>query len=180
MISLKPSSKCVVCEELSWGTDTSFLCWRRMCNFSLPPYMPHFLLYLITLPKSKLSTKHVSNYDHVEQFISVLQWAKLWLIKLPNKSVNRLPYRLFTIRWQNNSTLQDICWYRCDCFQHYLVIYFEVNDSYISFYFLSTKHVSNSMIMLYSSSQVLQWAKLWLITNCPINLSTDCPTDYLP
>ena len=29
--------------------------------------------------------------------------------KLPNKSVNRLPYGLFTLRLQNNSSVQDIC-----------------------------------------------------------------------
>ena len=28
--------------------------------------------------------------------------------KLPNKSVNRLPYGLFTLRLQNNSSVQDI------------------------------------------------------------------------
>ena len=33
--------------------------------------------------------------------------------KLPNKSVNRLPYGLFTLRLQNNSSVQDICLYRC-------------------------------------------------------------------
>ena len=32
-----------------------------------------------------------------------------------------------------------------------------------------------TMIMLNSSSQVLQCAKLWPITNCPINLSTGLP-----
>ena len=59
--------------------------------------------------------------------------------KLPNKSVNRLPYGLFTLRWENNSAIQDICLYRCHCFQHYLVMYFEVNDSY-------TLHCFNSPI----------------------------------
>ena len=61
-------------------------------------------------------------YDHVEQFISSLakskvvadnllsQWADN---KLPNKSANRLPYGLFTLRQQNNSSLEDICLYRC-------------------------------------------------------------------
>ena len=53
--------------------------------------------------------------------------------KLPNKFVHRLPYGLFTLRWQNNSPFKDICLYRCHCFQHYLVIYYEMNDSYISF-----------------------------------------------
>ena len=33
--------------------------------------------------------------------------------KLPNKSVNKLPYGLFTIRLQNNSSVQDICFYMC-------------------------------------------------------------------
>ena len=33
--------------------------------------------------------------------------------KLPNKSVNRLPYGLFTLRLLNNSSVQDICLYRC-------------------------------------------------------------------
>ena len=54
--------------------------------------------------------------------------------KLPNKSVNRLPYGLFTLRWQNNSPFKDISLYRCHCFQHYLVIYFEVNDLYSAFF----------------------------------------------
>ena len=77
------------------GQIQVFSCWRKMCNFSLPWYMPHFLLYL-ALPQSKLSTKHVSN----------------------------------------------------------------------------------SMIILNISSQVFQWAKLWLITNWPINLSTGCPIKF--
>ena len=33
--------------------------------------------------------------------------------KLANKSVNRLAYGLFTLRLQNNSSVQDICLYRC-------------------------------------------------------------------
>ena len=33
--------------------------------------------------------------------------------KLPDKSVNRLPYGLFTLRLQNNSSVQDICLYTC-------------------------------------------------------------------
>ena len=33
--------------------------------------------------------------------------------KLPNKFVNRLPYGLFTLRLQNNSSVQDICLYMC-------------------------------------------------------------------
>ena len=33
--------------------------------------------------------------------------------KLPDKSVNRQPYGLFTLRLQNNSSVQDICLYRC-------------------------------------------------------------------
>ena len=42
--------------------------------------------------------------------------------KLADKSVNRLPYGLFTLRLQNNSSVQDICLYRClNCLQGYLV-----------------------------------------------------------
>ena len=33
--------------------------------------------------------------------------------KLPDKSVNRLPYGLFTLRLQNNSSVKDIFLYRC-------------------------------------------------------------------
>ena len=33
--------------------------------------------------------------------------------KLPDKSVNRLPYGMFTLRLQNNSSVQDICLYMC-------------------------------------------------------------------
>ena len=44
--------------------------------------------------------------------------------KLPNKSVNGLPYGLFTPRLQNNSSVQDICLYRCvTVYRVYLVIY---------------------------------------------------------
>ena len=54
------------------------------------------------------------NYDHVEQFISSFAMGKVVADnKLPDKSVNRLPYGLFTLRLQNNSSVQDICLYRC-------------------------------------------------------------------
>ena len=54
------------------------------------------------------------NYDHVEQFISSFAMSKVAADnKLPDKSVNRLPYGLFTLRLQNNSSVQDICLYRC-------------------------------------------------------------------
>ena len=44
--------------------------------------------------------------------------------KLPDKSVNRLPYGLFTLRLQNNSSVQDICLYRCPtALQDYLVTF---------------------------------------------------------
>ena len=57
---------------------------------------------------------NVSNYDHVEQFISSSAMSKVVADnKLPNKSVNRLPYGLFTLRLQNNFSVQDICLYRC-------------------------------------------------------------------
>ena len=85
-------------------------------------------------PLKKLTPGIPVLYDHVEQFISSSAMSKVAAKnKLPNKSVNRLPYGLFTLRWQNNSSVQDICLYRCHCFQHYLVIYYEMNDSYISF-----------------------------------------------
>ena len=55
-----------------------------------------------------------SNYDHVEQLISSSAMSKVAADnKLPNKSVNRLPYGLFTLRLQNNSSVQDICLHRC-------------------------------------------------------------------
>ena len=57
---------------------------------------------------------NVSNYDHVEQFISSFAMSKVAADnKLPNKSVNRLPYGLFTLRLHNNSSVQKICLYRC-------------------------------------------------------------------
>ena len=53
---------------------------------------------------------NVSNYDHIEQFISNSAMSKVAADnKLPDKSVNRLPYGLFTLRLQNNSSVQDIC-----------------------------------------------------------------------
>ena len=36
-----------------------------------------------------------------------------------------------TLTLQNNSPFKDICLYACHCFQHYLVINFEVIDLYI-------------------------------------------------
>ena len=54
--------------------------------------------------------------------------------KLPDKSVNRLSYGLFTLRQQNNPPFKDICLYRCHCFQHYLVINFEVIGPYIALF----------------------------------------------
>ena len=57
---------------------------------------------------------NVSNYDHVEQLISSSAMSKVAANnKLPDKSLNRLPYLLFTLRLQNNSSVQDICLYRC-------------------------------------------------------------------
>ena len=57
---------------------------------------------------------NVSNYDHVEQFISSSTMSQVVANnKSPNKSVNRLPYGLFTLRLQNNSSVQDIWLYRC-------------------------------------------------------------------
>ena len=113
-----------------------FSCWRRMCNFSFPPYMPHFLLWLINHTPVKIINKAcIKLYDHVEQFISSSTMSKVVVDnKLPNKSVNRLPYGPFTLRWQNNPPFKDICLYSCHCFQHYLVIYFEVNDLYIALF----------------------------------------------
>ena len=53
-------------------------------------------------------------YDHVEEFISSFAMSKAVADnKLPDKSVNRLPYGLFTLRLQNNSSVQDISLYRC-------------------------------------------------------------------
>ena len=54
--------------------------------------------------------------------------------KLPDKSVKRLSYGLFTLRQQNNSPFKDICLYSCHCIQHYLVINLEVIDPYIALF----------------------------------------------
>ena len=49
-----------------------------------------------------------------EQFISSSAMIQVAADnKLADKSVNRLPYGLFTLRLQNNSSVQDICLYRC-------------------------------------------------------------------
>ena len=56
---------------------------------------------------------NILNYDHVEQFISSSAMNKVAADnKLPNKSVNRIPYGLFILWLQNNSSVQDICLYR--------------------------------------------------------------------
>ena len=73
--------------------------------------MPHFLLQLISPTQVKIIKKHehIKLYDHVEQLISSSAMSKVAADnKSPNKSVNRLPYGLFTLRWQNNSPVQDI------------------------------------------------------------------------
>ena len=55
-----------------------------------------------------------SNYDHVEQFISSFEMSKVVADnKLPDKSVNRIPYGLFALRLQNNFSVHAICLYRC-------------------------------------------------------------------
>ena len=44
----------------------------------------------------------------------VLQCTKLWpIINWPINLSTGLPYGLFTLRLQNNSSVQDICLYRC-------------------------------------------------------------------
>ena len=48
--------------------------------------------------------------------------------KLPNKSVNRLPYGLFTLRLQNNFSVQDICLYRCLTAYRVILCFFKVNN----------------------------------------------------
>ena len=130
-ISLKPSSECVVCEE----REKNCICHSDRYKFSptegghvtnsLPPYIPHFLLWLISPTPVKVINKEcIKLYDHVEQFISSSAMSKVTADKKsPNKSVNRLPYGLFTLRWQNNSPIQEICLYRCHCFLHYLLIF---------------------------------------------------------
>ena len=56
-----------------------------MCNLSLHPYMPHYACIKLIV--------NVSNYDHVEQFISSSAMSKAVADnKSPDKSVNRLPY----------------------------------------------------------------------------------------
>ena len=111
--------------------------------------MPHFSPKLISPTPVKIINKAcIKLYDHVEQFISCFAMGKVVADnKLPNISVNRLPYGLFTLRWQNNSPNEDICLYMCHCFQHYLVIYFEVNDSYIAFFNSSIEDIYNSHIL---------------------------------
>ena len=96
-----------------------------------------------TLVSSSINKACIKLYDHVEQFISNLAKSKvvadtllcLWADKkIPNKAVNRLPSGLFNLRQQKNPPFKDICLYRSHCFQHYLVIYFEVNDSHIALF----------------------------------------------
>ena len=66
---------------------------------------------------------NVLNYDHVEQFISSFAMSKVVAAnKLPDKSVKRLPYGLFTLRLQNNSSVQDICFCLYRCLTAYRVI----------------------------------------------------------
>ena len=91
--------------------------------------------FLLT-PVKVINKACIKLNDHVELFISSFAMSKVVAdSKWHNKSVNRLPYGLFTLRWQNNSPIEDICLYsRCHCFWHYLVIYFEVNDSYIALF----------------------------------------------
>ena len=58
----------------------------------------HYLQYNLTHEQvSSVSSVSAAKFDN----------------KLPNISVNRLPYGLFTLRLQNNSSVQDICLYRC-------------------------------------------------------------------
>ena len=68
----------------------------------------------MVLESNRNQVVNVSNHDHLEQFISSFAMSKVAANnKFPNKSVNRLPYGLFTLRLQNNSSVQDICFYRC-------------------------------------------------------------------
>ena len=60
---------------------------------------------------------------------------------------------MFILTWQNNSPFEDICLYMCHCFQHYLVINFEVIDPYIFWLYnnflnkiLNTQHVYDTTL----------------------------------
>ena len=95
--------------------------------------MPHFLLQLISPTPAKIIKKYacIKLYEHVEQLISSSAMSKVAADnKLPNKSVNRLPYGLFTLRLQNNLSVQDICLYRCVTAYNRVILYFffEVNN----------------------------------------------------
>ena len=125
-----------------WEQEKTCICCSDKYKFSPTeggcvtfPFHHTCLIFSFNPTPVKIINKAcIKLYDHVEQFIWSFAMSKAVADnKLPNKSVNRLPYGLFTLRWQNNSTIQDICLYRCHCFQHYLVIYYEMNDSYISF-----------------------------------------------
>ena len=73
--------------------------------------MPHFVFQLISPTQVKNINKACTKlYDHVEQFVSSFPMSKVVADnKLTNKFVNRLPYVLFTLRWQNNSLIEDVC-----------------------------------------------------------------------
>ena len=126
---------------LSRAGENLYLSLRQIQVFSTEgghvtfPFHHTCLIFSFNPTHIKIINKaFIKLYDHVEQFISSSAMSKVVAEnKLPNTSVNRLPYGLFTLRWQNNSSIQDICLYRCHCFQHYLVIYYEMNDLYISF-----------------------------------------------
>ena len=75
---------------------------------------------------------NVSNYDHVEQFISSSAMSKAVADnKSPNLSI-ACPMNCYPKRAKQFPCPRHFCLYRCHCFQHYLVINFEVIDPYIA------------------------------------------------
>ena len=124
--SMKPISKCVVCEERG---ENLYLLLTQIQVFSKHVTFPFNHTCLLHVSNSIIIV-NVLDYDHVEQFISSSAMSKAAADnKSPNLSIG-CPMDCHPKR-ANNSPVQDICLYRCHCFQHYLVINFEVIDPYI-------------------------------------------------
>ena len=88
---LKPISKCVVCEERE---ENLYLSLTKIQIFSECVTFPFNHTCCMHLSNS-MTIVNVSNYDHVEQFISSSAMSKAAADnKSPDKSVNRLPYGL--------------------------------------------------------------------------------------
>ena len=88
---MKPISKCVVCEEQG---ENLYLSLTQIQVFSKRVTFPFNHMCLMHVSNSMIIV-NISNYDHVEQFISSFAMSKAVADnKLADKSVNRLPYGL--------------------------------------------------------------------------------------